>query len=144
MRGAISYLKHIFRKTWCSQTDFILFVLSFLLQFSISPNLELEALFKRHFTQVEFFQGSVLNPHDLARVKVMSLRILIVYLTRETGNCSFVQRSLTEYSQHPHKPILPMMLQGKPGLLQTDMELCKGSRKSLCRVKWLQYQMHTA
>lgn len=37
---------------------------------SISPNLELEALFKRHFTQVEFYQGSVLNPHDLARVKV--------------------------------------------------------------------------
>ncbi|MEQ2173398.1 Calcium-activated potassium channel subunit alpha-1, partial [Goodea atripinnis] len=36
---------------------------------NISPNLELEALFKRHFTQVEFYQGSVLNPHDLARVK---------------------------------------------------------------------------
>lgn len=41
---------------------------------SISPNLELEALFKRHFTQVEFYQGSVLNPHDLARVKVRSKR----------------------------------------------------------------------
>ncbi|KAL8202285.1 UNVERIFIED_CONTAM: Calcium-activated potassium channel subunit alpha-1 [Gekko kuhli] len=39
---------------------------------NISPNLELEALFKRHFTQVEFFQGSVLNPHDLARVKIES------------------------------------------------------------------------
>ncbi|CAH7472113.1 Kcnma1 [Phodopus roborovskii] len=37
---------------------------------NISPNLELEALFKRHFTQVEFYQGSVLNPHDLARVKI--------------------------------------------------------------------------
>lgn len=42
----------------------------FLCFVSISPNLELEALFKRHFTQVEFYQGSVLNPHDLARVKV--------------------------------------------------------------------------
>lgn len=41
---------------------------------SISPNLELEALFKRHFTQVEFYQGSVLNPHDLARVKVRRKR----------------------------------------------------------------------
>ncbi|XP_010290851.1 PREDICTED: calcium-activated potassium channel subunit alpha-1-like, partial [Phaethon lepturus] len=39
---------------------------------NISPNLELEALFKRHFTQVEFYQGSVLNPHDLARVKIES------------------------------------------------------------------------
>ncbi|MGH0131362.1 UNVERIFIED_CONTAM: hypothetical protein FKN15_046300 [Acipenser sinensis] len=37
---------------------------------NISPNLELEALFKRHFTQVEFYQGSVLNPHDLARLKI--------------------------------------------------------------------------
>ncbi|XP_035389331.1 calcium-activated potassium channel subunit alpha-1-like [Electrophorus electricus] len=36
----------------------------------IEPNLELEALFKRHFTQVVFFQGSVLNPYDLARVKI--------------------------------------------------------------------------
>ena len=42
---------------------------------SISPNLELEALFKRHFTQVEFYQGSVLNPHDLARVKVPSAQM---------------------------------------------------------------------
>lgn len=46
------------------------FYLILLSRCSISPNLELEALFKRHFTQVEFYQGSVLNPHDLARVKV--------------------------------------------------------------------------
>uniref|UniRef100_A0A8C9RW51 Calcium-activated potassium channel subunit alpha-1 n=1 Tax=Scleropages formosus TaxID=113540 RepID=A0A8C9RW51_SCLFO len=44
---------------------------------NISPNLELEALFKRHFTQVEFYQGSVLNPHDLARVKVNNSNHLI-------------------------------------------------------------------
>jgi len=36
----------------------------------IPPNLELEALFKRHFTQVEFFEGSVLNSNDLSRVKM--------------------------------------------------------------------------
>lgn len=45
---------------------------------SISPNLELEALFKRHFTQVEFYQGSVLNPHDLARVKVRREKWLLL------------------------------------------------------------------
>lgn len=50
----------------------VLTLLLFSLCASISPNLELEALFKRHFTQVEFYQGSVLNPHDLARVKVQS------------------------------------------------------------------------
>lgn len=34
------------------------------------PDLELEGLIKRHFTTVEFFQGSVMNPIDLSRVKV--------------------------------------------------------------------------
>jgi len=37
---------------------------------SIPPSLELEALFKRHFTQVEFFEGSVLHSTDLSRVKM--------------------------------------------------------------------------
>lgn len=56
------------------ETDFsFAVVFSSSSQCSISPNLELEALFKRHFTQVEFYQGSVLNPHDLARVKVTAL-----------------------------------------------------------------------
>lgn len=56
------------------ETDFsFALVFSSSFQCSISPNLELEALFKRHFTQVEFYQGSVLNPHDLARVKVTAL-----------------------------------------------------------------------
>ncbi|PAA50727.1 hypothetical protein BOX15_Mlig033072g1 [Macrostomum lignano] len=32
------------------------------------PDLELQGLFKRHFTQVEFFQGSVMNSKDLSRV----------------------------------------------------------------------------
>ncbi|XP_072050518.1 calcium-activated potassium channel subunit alpha-1-like [Amphiura filiformis] len=34
------------------------------------PDLELQALFKRHFTQLHFFQGSVLNSVDLERVQV--------------------------------------------------------------------------
>lgn len=34
------------------------------------PDLELEGLIKRHFTTVEFFQGSVMNSIDLQRVKV--------------------------------------------------------------------------
>ena len=35
-----------------------------------APDLDLQALFKRHFTQMEFFQGSVMNTKDLERVKV--------------------------------------------------------------------------
>ena len=34
------------------------------------PDLELEGLFKRHFTQVEFFQGTVMDANDLDRVNV--------------------------------------------------------------------------
>ncbi|XP_076350891.1 calcium-activated potassium channel slowpoke-like isoform X2 [Tachypleus tridentatus] len=35
-----------------------------------TPDLELEGLIKRNFTTVEFFQGSVMSPVDLQRVKV--------------------------------------------------------------------------
>ncbi|KAL5018366.1 hypothetical protein ScPMuIL_004088 [Solemya velum] len=34
------------------------------------PDLELEGLFKRHFTQVEFFQGTVMDANDLERVTI--------------------------------------------------------------------------
>ena len=37
------------------------------------PDLELEGLFKRHFTQVEFFQGTVMDANDLHRVNVRSI-----------------------------------------------------------------------
>ncbi|XP_060077745.1 calcium-activated potassium channel subunit alpha-1-like [Ylistrum balloti] len=42
------------------------------------PDLELEGLFKRHFTQVEFFQGSVMDANDLDRVKVVSADACLV------------------------------------------------------------------
>ena len=34
------------------------------------PDLELEGLFKRHFTTVKFYQGSIMSTPDLQRVKV--------------------------------------------------------------------------
>lgn len=37
------------------------------------PDLELEGLLKRHSTTVKFFQGSMMNAMDLARVKVVAL-----------------------------------------------------------------------
>lgn len=40
------------------------------------PGLELEGLFKRHFTTVEFFQGTIMNPIDLQRVKVKQKHFL--------------------------------------------------------------------
>ena len=38
------------------------------------PDLELEGLLKRHSTTVKFFQGSMMNAVDLARVKVVAIR----------------------------------------------------------------------
>ena len=38
--------------------------------FRKEPDLELEGLLKRHFTQVEFFQGTVMDANDLDRVNV--------------------------------------------------------------------------
>jgi len=34
------------------------------------PELELEALIKRHFTKVEYFKGSIMSTRDIERVKV--------------------------------------------------------------------------
>ena len=41
--------------------------------FSKNPDLELEALFKRHFTQVVFYKGTAMSTRDLERVKVSLL-----------------------------------------------------------------------
>ncbi|CAD6241213.1 GSCOCG00009222001-RA-CDS, partial [Cotesia congregata] len=38
--------------------------------FRKEPDLELEGLLKRHYTTVEFFQGTMMNAVDLERVKV--------------------------------------------------------------------------
>lgn len=37
------------------------------------PDLELEGLLKRHYTTVEFFQGTMMNAVDLERVKVLNI-----------------------------------------------------------------------
>lgn len=41
------------------------------------PDLDLQGLFKRHFTIVEFFQGSIMDPNDLERVKVQTLLLCL-------------------------------------------------------------------
>jgi hypothetical protein len=43
--------------------------------FRKEPDLELEGLLKRHYTTVEFFQGTMMNAVDLERVKVSLRRI---------------------------------------------------------------------
>lgn len=50
------------------------------------PDLELEGLIKRHFTTVEFFQGSVMNPIDLQRVKVHEADACLVLANKAAGD----------------------------------------------------------
>lgn len=52
------------------------------------PDLELEGLLKRHSTTVKFFQGSMMNAVDLARVKV------VAYADRETERTK-ISRTVT-------------------------------------------------
>uniref|UniRef100_A0A8C7JNG4 Calcium-activated potassium channel subunit alpha-1 n=1 Tax=Oncorhynchus kisutch TaxID=8019 RepID=A0A8C7JNG4_ONCKI len=77
---------------------------------NISPNLELEALFKRHFTQVEFYQGSVLNPHDLARVKIESADACLILANKycpdpDAEDASNIMR--TVYTGHLYQELFP-------------------------------------
>jgi len=41
------------------------------------PDLELEGLLKRHYTTVEFFQGTMMNAVDLERVKVNKPTLIV-------------------------------------------------------------------
>uniref|UniRef100_A0A671MSD1 BK channel n=1 Tax=Sinocyclocheilus anshuiensis TaxID=1608454 RepID=A0A671MSD1_9TELE len=88
---------------------------------NISPNLELEALFKRHFTQVEFYQGSVLNPHDLARVKHIflcfdSADACLILANKycadpDAEDASNIMRVISIKNYHPKIRIITQMLQ---------------------------------
>ncbi|XP_061793655.1 calcium-activated potassium channel subunit alpha-1a isoform X20 [Nerophis lumbriciformis] len=83
---------------------------------NISPNLELEALFKRHFTQVEFYQGSVLNPHDLARVKIESAHACLILANKycadpDAEDASNIMRVISIKNYHPKIRIITQMLQ---------------------------------
>ncbi|XP_047673084.1 calcium-activated potassium channel subunit alpha-1-like isoform X4 [Tachysurus fulvidraco] len=83
---------------------------------NISPNLELEALFKRHFTQVEFYQGSVLNPHDLARVKIESADACLILANKycadpDAEDASNIMRVISIKNYHPKIRVITQMLQ---------------------------------
>nr|XP_040034317.1 calcium-activated potassium channel subunit alpha-1a isoform X1 [Gasterosteus aculeatus aculeatus] len=83
---------------------------------NISPNLELEALFKRHFTQVEFYQGSVLNPHDLARVKIEAADACLILANKycadpDAEDASNIMRVISIKNYHPKIRIITQMLQ---------------------------------
>ncbi|KAF3842026.1 hypothetical protein F7725_023977 [Dissostichus mawsoni] len=73
-------------------------------------------LFKRHFTQVEFYQGSVLNPHDLARVKIESADACLILANKycadpDAEDASNIMRVISIKNYHPKIRIITQMLQ---------------------------------
>ncbi|KAL3276506.1 hypothetical protein HHI36_011886 [Cryptolaemus montrouzieri] len=77
------------------------------------PDLELEGLFKRHFTTVEFFQGTIMNPIDLQRVKVHEADACLVLANKycqdpDAEDAANIMRviSIKNYSLLTQHPIL--------------------------------------
>ncbi|VDO98626.1 unnamed protein product [Soboliphyme baturini] len=80
--GLVSYLRHIVVCGYITFESVSHFLQDFLHEdredvdvevvflHRVPPDLELEGLFKRHFTKVEFFQGTVMDSIDLTRVKI--------------------------------------------------------------------------
>ncbi|CAI2352438.1 unnamed protein product [Caenorhabditis sp. 36 PRJEB53466] len=52
----------------------------------VVPDLELEGLFKRHFTKVEFFTGTVMDSLDLSRVKIGDADACLVLANKYSTN----------------------------------------------------------
>uniref|UniRef100_A0A4W4HRJ7 BK channel n=1 Tax=Electrophorus electricus TaxID=8005 RepID=A0A4W4HRJ7_ELEEL len=80
------------------------------------PNLELEALFKRHFTQVVFFQGSIQNPFDLARVKIELADACLIIANKyssdpDAEDASNIMRVISIKNYNSNIRIITQMLQ---------------------------------
>ncbi|XP_063713321.1 calcium-activated potassium channel subunit alpha-1-like isoform X2 [Symsagittifera roscoffensis] len=81
-----------------------------------APDLDLQALFKRHFTQMEFFQGSVMNTKDLERVKIDQADACLILANKyacdpnaeDAGN---IMRVISIKDFHPKIRIITQMLQ---------------------------------
>ncbi|XP_054706428.1 calcium-activated potassium channel slowpoke-like [Uloborus diversus] len=88
------------------------------------PDLELEGLFKRHFTTVEFFQGTVMNPVDLQRVKVDQADACLVLANKycqdpDAEDAANIMRviSIKNFSEHIRVIIQLMQYHNKAYLL---------------------------
>nr|CAB3258057.1 calcium-activated potassium channel subunit alpha-1-like [Phallusia mammillata] len=106
---------------------------------SVPPNLELEALFKRHFTQVEFFEGSVLNSNDLSRVKMEEADSCVILankycLDADAEDASNIMRVISIKNYHPKVRIIIQIMQyhNKAHLLNIPSWNVKGGDDVIC------------
>ncbi|XP_041065189.1 calcium-activated potassium channel subunit alpha-1-like [Carcharodon carcharias] len=83
---------------------------------NIKPGLELQALFKRHTTQMEFFQGSVLNPSDLDRVRPDNADACLILadkncLNPEAEDSANIMRAIAIKQYWPEIRVIAQVLQ---------------------------------
>ena len=111
---------------------------------TVPPNLELEALFKRHFTQVEFFEGSVLNSNDLARVKMEGADSCVILANKycqdsDAEDASNIMRVISVKNYHPKVRIIIQILQyhNKVHLLNIPSWSAKLGDDVICLFLWV-------
>ncbi|XP_041486016.1 calcium-activated potassium channel subunit alpha-1-like [Lytechinus variegatus] len=80
------------------------------------PDLELQALFKRHFTQLQYFQGSVLNSVDLERVKMKDADGCLVLCDKycpdpDAEDAANIMRVISVKNYHPHIRVIVQLMQ---------------------------------
>ncbi|KAJ8022954.1 Calcium-activated potassium channel slo-1 [Holothuria leucospilota] len=80
------------------------------------PDLELEALFKRHFTQLTFIQGSVLNSVDLERVQLHEADACLVLCNKycndpDEEDAANIMRVISVKNFHPKIRTIVQLMQ---------------------------------
>ena len=91
--------------------------------FSKPPDLELEGLFKRHFTTVKFYQGSIMSTPDLQRVKVFSI-ILFLYLVENKTKVNHPQSISLSFTFYVHLTFLSNTISSHTHTVVTNKILC--------------------
>ncbi|BFZ03423.1 hypothetical protein BsWGS_06464 [Bradybaena similaris] len=80
------------------------------------PGLELEGLLKRHFTQVEYFWGSVMDANDLGRVKIQQADACLVLANKycqdpDQEDAANIMRVISIKNYHSDIKVIVQLLQ---------------------------------
>ncbi|KAL3876739.1 hypothetical protein ACJMK2_034537 [Sinanodonta woodiana] len=80
------------------------------------PDLELEGLLKRHFTQVEFFHGTVMDATDLERVKIKQADACLVLANKycddpDQEDASNIMRVISIKNYHADIKVIVQLMQ---------------------------------
>ncbi|GCC38361.1 hypothetical protein chiPu_0016875 [Chiloscyllium punctatum] len=83
---------------------------------NFNPGLELQALFKRHTTQMKFFQGSVLSPSDLDRIRPDNADACLILadkncLNPEAEDSANIMRAIAVKQYCPEIRVIAQVLQ---------------------------------